>query len=219
MVAFEPGGDIHQQGEAGGMRLGKAVLAEAQDLLVDTPGEGLFVAAHHHAVDEPLLEFLQGTAPPPGGDGAAQLVRLASAETGRHLRHLDHLFLEDGYAEGASQHRLHLRRGILHRLYSLAAAQVGMHHVALDGTGADDGHFDHQVIETGRAQPRQHGHLGAGLDLEHPHGVGALDHAVHRRVFSRHVGHPHPNAMKAVDEIEGAADGAQHAQRQAIHLE
>jgi hypothetical protein len=38
-VVLEPGRDIDQQREAGGMGLRKAVLAEAEDLLVDLLGE------------------------------------------------------------------------------------------------------------------------------------------------------------------------------------
>ena len=88
------------------------------------------------------------------------------------------------------------------------------------GPGPDDGHLDHQVVEAGGPQPRQHGHLGPGLDLEHPGGLGALDHAVDRRVLRRDV---RPwlrcRAAVAVDQVQGPADGAEHAQRQAVHLE
>jgi hypothetical protein len=35
----------------------------------------------------------------------------------------------------------------MHLLQPLAAAQIGMHHVALDRAGADDRDLDHQVVE------------------------------------------------------------------------
>jgi hypothetical protein len=51
LVALEPGGDVHQQREARGVRFGKAVFAEALDLHEDLPGEVLLVAAFAHAFD------------------------------------------------------------------------------------------------------------------------------------------------------------------------
>ena len=50
---------------------------------------------------------------------------------------------------------------------AFAAAQIGMHHVALDRPGAHDRHLDHQIVEAARFQTRQHGHLRAAFDLKH----------------------------------------------------
>ena len=75
--------------------------------------------------------------------------------------------------------------GYVDRLLAVAAAQVGMHHVALDRAGPDDRHLDHQVVEAPRLQPRQHAHLRPALDLKHAHRVGPADHLVDRRVFRR----------------------------------
>ncbi len=55
------------------------------------------------------------------------------------------------------------------------------------GPGPDDGDLDHQVVKTGRLQARQHRHLGARFDLEHPDGVGLLDHGVGFRILGRDV--------------------------------
>jgi len=43
-----------------------------------------------------------------------------------------------------------------------------MDHVTLDWAGPDDRHLNDQIIEGARLDPRQHGHLGAALDLEDP---------------------------------------------------
>jgi hypothetical protein len=88
-----------------------------------------------------------------------------------------------------------------------------MHHAALDRAGPHDRHLDHQVVEIGRLQARQHRHLRARFDLEHAHGVGALDHSVDCRVLGRNV--LHAQAAK----IQRAADRGQHAEREHIHLE
>ncbi len=80
VVALEPGGDVGQQGEAGGVGFGETVAAKALDLLEQAAGEVLVVAALDHASGELLLEGQQLAVPAPVGDGAAQLVRLAAAE-------------------------------------------------------------------------------------------------------------------------------------------
>ena len=51
MMAFEPGRDIDQLGEALGMAFGKAVAAEALDLVVAAFREIALIAAPHHPLD------------------------------------------------------------------------------------------------------------------------------------------------------------------------
>ena len=60
MVAFEPRGDIGEQGKAGGVRFGKAIDPKALDLLVQTLGKIQRVASRHHAVGEFLFKLGQG---------------------------------------------------------------------------------------------------------------------------------------------------------------
>src|SRR5580692_3652349 len=76
VMAFEPGGDIREQGEAGGVRFGEAVLAEALDLLVDLIGELRRKASFEQAVAKLVAELFDDAAAPPGAHGAAQLIRL-----------------------------------------------------------------------------------------------------------------------------------------------
>ena len=61
---------------------------------------------------------------------------------------------------------------IVDRLHAVAAAQIGMDHVALDRPGPDDRDLDHQIVEFFGLEPRQHAHLGAALDLEHADRIG-----------------------------------------------
>ena len=49
MMFLDPGGDVDQQREAGGMAFGKAVRAEALDLLEAGQDELFFIAARDHA--------------------------------------------------------------------------------------------------------------------------------------------------------------------------
>src|SRR5208282_128236 len=63
---------------------GKAVLAEAENLLIDLPRELFVVAVPAHAVDQPPLERLQPALALPRRHRAAQLVGFARREVGGH---------------------------------------------------------------------------------------------------------------------------------------
>ena len=77
-MAFEPGRDIDEMGEARGVALGEAIFAEAFDLVEAALGEVGRVAARRHAADHLLLEAIDGAAAAERGHGAAQLVRLGA---------------------------------------------------------------------------------------------------------------------------------------------
>jgi hypothetical protein len=63
-------------GEARGVALGKAVFAEALDLVETALGELGRIAARGHAPDHLLMQPLDGASAAEGGHGAAKLVRL-----------------------------------------------------------------------------------------------------------------------------------------------
>jgi hypothetical protein len=98
-----------------------------------------------------------------------------------------------------------------------------MHHVALDRAGPHDGDLDDQVVIIAGLEPGQHAHLGAGLDLEHPHRVGRAEHVVHLRVLHGHGGKTQRRQVRPprirIDQRDGLADGGEHPERQHIHLE
>ena len=93
-----------------------------------------------------------------------------------------------------------------------------MHHVALNGTGAHDRHFDDKIVEFFRFQARQHVHLGPAFHLEHADCVGPLQHVVDRFVLARHGRQRQELSLMQFDEVEGFADAGQHAERQHIDL-
>jgi hypothetical protein len=72
-------------------------------------------------------------------------------------------------------------------LDTVAAAQIGMHHVALDRARPHNRDFDDEIVETFRPQPRQHRHLRAALDLEHADRVGARQHLIDGRGILRSI--------------------------------
>src|SRR5664280_3073685 len=55
---------------------------------------------------------------------------------------------------------------------------VGMNGIALDRAGADEGDFDGQVVEASGLHAGECAHLGPGLHLELPDGVGPAQQVV-----------------------------------------
>ena len=205
-----------------GVAFRKAVFAKAQHLLKNGLCEFGAVAACLHAADQRALEPVHAALALPGGHGPAQVVGHAGAKARRDHGDLHHLFLKDGHAQRARQGGFEFGFFQLQRLAvppPLARLQVGVHHAALDGAGAHDGHLDHQVVEHARLQARQHAHLRAAFDLEHAHGVGGTDHVVGGRIFAGDIGQPPWLAAQHGTQLEAAAQRAEHAQRQHIDLE
>src|SRR5690606_5724923 len=110
-----------------GMRFREAVFAETLQLAVDLPRELLAVAVGAHAIDELALELLHAAALAPCRHRAAQLVGLARREARRDHGNLHGLFLEDGHAQRALQHRADGFAGIIHLLHGGTPAAVRMH--------------------------------------------------------------------------------------------
>ena len=121
---LQPRRNIDQQGEAGGVRFGKAVIAEAADLPEHRLGIFRGKAAGTHAVDQLAAELVDHARPPPGAHRAAELVGLAGREAGRHHRQPHRLLLKQRHAERLFQHAADHLVGIRDRLFAVAAAQV-----------------------------------------------------------------------------------------------
>ena len=219
IAALHPARGIDDQREARRVALGEAVFAEALDLAETALGEFALVAARDHALDHLDLKGLDRAGAAEGRHRAAQLVGFGGREAGGDDGDLHRLFLEQRHAERLAEHRLQLRRRIDRRLEPLAAAQIGMDHVALNWPGADDRHFDDEVVEILRPEPRQHRHLRAALDLEHADGVGALDHRVDASLFRRDRGERQPLSVMGLEQLEALAHRGQHAERQHVDLQ
>ena len=219
LVALEPAADVDQERKAGSVALREAVFAKSLNLLKDLVGVVLRVAIGQHAANQPVVELAHAALALPGGHGTAQLVGLARAEVGGCHGDLHHLLLKNRHTQGALQGLFELGGRVSHGLRVGAGLQVGVHHAALNRPGPHDGHLDHQVVKTAGLEAREHAHLGSALDLEDTHRVSAADHGVGGGVFGGHVLHAHGRAAPLADKTQAAAYGAEHAQRQHIHLE
>ena len=209
------------------MAFGKAVFAEPLDLLEAALGE---IRGRSRCATMPSIILLAEVADRAGAlegrHGAAQLVGLARREAAGDDGDLHRLLLEQRHAERLAEDRLAAPGfGILGLLLPLPAPQIGMHHVALDRAGPHDRHLDDEIVEFARPQPRQHRHLRAAFDLEDAERVGAADHVVDA---GRPLAGSSPASAASVpvarvvmlcQQIEGAAQAGQHAERQDVDLE
>ena len=100
-----------------------------------------------HAGDQLLADRRHALARSLVAHRPAQLVGLAGRESRRGDRHLHALLLEERNAERALQDRLERRVRIGHLLLSCPAAQVGMHHLALDRAGPDERDLHDEIVE------------------------------------------------------------------------
>ena len=219
VVALEPGRDVDQEREAGGVALGEAVIAEALDLLEAGLGEVAVVAARDHALDQ--LGAKRSIWPE--RRNAAIERRRPSASLGVKPAATMAIFIACSWNRGTPRVLpstvAQLVGGELDRLDAVAAAQIGVDHVALDRAGADDRDLDHQVVEGARLEPGQHRHLRPALDLEHADRIGAAEHLVDGGVLGRDGGEREGDAVMRAQQLEALADAGQHAERQHVDLE
>jgi len=89
----------------------------------------------------------------------------ARGEAGTDNRDLHGLLLEERHAERLLERGAQLRPRVLRPLESLAPAQVGVDHVALDRPGSHDRDLNDEVVEAARLHARQHQLDGTGARL------------------------------------------------------
>ncbi len=111
MMAFEPGRNIDQLGEALGMAFGKPIASEALDLVVAALRESAIVAAPHHPLDHLRFIAMDRSDIAEGGHGPAKAIGLVRREARRDNGNLHRLFLEQRHAESAAEHVLNSSAG------------------------------------------------------------------------------------------------------------
>lgn len=187
VVSLQPGRDVHEQREAGGVTFGEAVFAEAGDLLEAAFGEFFGESVGAHAADEFVVEAGEIAILSPRSHGAAELVCFAGCEARGHNGESHGLFLKERDAEGSLEDLLDGVVWIGDAFFAVSSAQIGMDHSALDGPGSDDGDLDDEIVEAAGFEPGEHAHLCPAFDLEDADGVCGADHVVDGGVFGGNV--------------------------------
>src|SRR5437762_3487738 len=90
--------------------------------------------------------------------------------------------------------------------------------VALDRSGTNDRHLDHQVVERLRPRPRQRLHLRARLDLEDADGVGLTARLEYLGVVEGQGVEVWLCAGPLLDELETFGDDGEGSQPEHVHL-
>src|SRR5690349_14470901 len=83
LVTLEPAAFMDKQRKTGGVALRKTVFAKAFDLLEDRVGETPVVVTFQHAIDDPIVVFLQAALTLPGRHRTTQLISFARCEASR----------------------------------------------------------------------------------------------------------------------------------------
>jgi hypothetical protein len=87
-----------------------------------------------------------------------------------------------------------------------------------DGTGPNDGGFDHEIVKFFRLHARQRRLLGTALDLKKPDGVGALQHFENRRIILGNV-REIDGTPAFFAEGERIFDGGEHAEAEEVDFD
>ncbi len=100
---------------------------------------------------------------------------------------------------------------------AVAPPQVRVDRPTLDGTGPDERHLHHEVVEARGAQPRQRRHLRATLHLEHTDGVGRGEQRVHLGLLrDRREVDLHPFVL--LHEVDREMQHGEHPEAQQVEL-
>ena len=184
VMDLEPAGVVRQQGIGSRVRLVEAVacklLHQVEDLvrlvLIDT----LFSSPL--AEDGPMLGHFFGLFL---AHGAAQHVGAAKAVATQHLGGLHHLLLVHHDPVGFSQHRLHQRMWVFHRLFPVLAVHEGGDQVhrpwAVQRVQRD------QILQTARARLFEHALHASAFKLEHGLRFAVGEQPVSGAIVQRYV--------------------------------
>ena len=116
------------------------------------------------------------------------------------------------------KHRLQRWMRIGDSLLLLPPPHVGVHHLAHDRTGPNDGHLHHQIVEALRMIARQRRHLRAALHLKHAHRVGLLQRAIDLLVLGQ-VRQIDRLAVVRGNQFKAILEHGHHAQAEQVHLD
>ena len=104
-----------------------------------------------------------------------------------------------------------------HRLFTSTATDIGVDGLALNGTGANECHFNHEVIETAGLDAGQGAHLRSGLHLKKTDRIGPTEQVVDN-LFLRQFAQVHPDTLVLLNEINGPMQRLKHAETQQVKL-
>ena len=199
------------------MALGEAEARERLQLRVDLLGGGAGDAAFGHPGHQPFAHAGHPRLRSLRSHRLTELVGFGRAETRAVDRELHELLLEERHTERLPQARLGERVDVGDLLLAVAAPEVRVHRATLDRAGPDQRDFHDEVVEVAGPQPRQRGHLGAALHLEHAHGVGRAQQVVDL-FFLRDGCEIHVDPFVLAYEVDRDVQHREHAETEQVEL-
>ncbi len=202
------------------MRLVEAVRRKALELAEDLLGNLGLDPASHGALEEVRLDALHLGTRAVLRHRPAKRIGLGKIETGDRLCNEQHLLLVDDDAVGVLECLEHPRVRHAHVLEPMPTTDEGRDHLGFEWTGSEERDRRDDVLELARLQACVEVALPAALELEHPDGVGARDHAVDGRVVFRQLeGLRHRCLAYSLPcEFDRVADRRVHPKPQDVHL-
>ncbi|MNY39355.1 hypothetical protein D3C86_1740350 [compost metagenome] len=96
-MAFDPGGDVNQQGKTGGMAFRETVASETFQLLENTLCKFLFIAFGYHSTPQLIAPLAYFAVRLKCGHAATQAICLCRCKTCCNNCNFHGLLLEQGY--------------------------------------------------------------------------------------------------------------------------
>ncbi len=164
-------------------------------MLVNSFG-GLFAdAVFHHPGNQSQAEVFHLLVRALVPHGAAEFIGLHRRKPGRGHRYPHSLFLEQRHAERSFENRFQYRVRVGHLFFAVAPPEIGMHHVALNRPGTNQGHLNDEIIKPLGPVSRERIHLRARFHLEHADRVGLLQQLVYFGIIVGQFGRIDSHAM------------------------
>ena len=219
VMAFQPGRHIDQHGKGRRVAFGKAVIGETFDLAETTLGHVGRIAIRQHPRDEFVPIGPDGAHAPERSQRPAQVVGLFRREVRPDHGDLHGLFLKQRHTQRARRYLFErcAKGGCL--LQIVAPPDIGLHHIALNRSGAHNRHLDHQIIKGPGPHPGQEVHLGPAFHLKDANRIRTAQHVIGGRIFLWDGRDPKILPLVPGHQIKGFAQAAQHPKPQNIDLQ
>ena len=218
VVRFEIGGLIGNQSIGGAVGLVEPVAPEffheVENRFGFIFGNLVFQRPGHERI--PMLGHFLGDFL---AHGLAQVVRFGHGIIGQFGGNFHDLLLVEDNAVGLLENRLEFRHKIDHGLAAVFALNKIIHHAAVQGAGAIEGHQGGDVGKRSRLQPHQQIFHAGAFQLENARGVAAGQEGIGRPVVQIQIDHIGHRLTLIRQKRQGLFDDREVAQSQEIELD
>src|ERR1051326_2829975 len=142
-----------------------------------------------------------------------------TCEIGADHRHSQELLLKEWNSQSPLKNWDERRMRVSDRLFTLAALQIRICHLADDWPRANQRYLHNQIVEPLRVVPRQRRHLRARFDLKHAYRIRLANGVVNVLLVWRQMGEIDLLFIVFANQINGFLDRGHHAQAKEIDFD